>query len=107
MSLTDSDRAVLKQLAENGDNAAIPRAVVHFFYAANSEPLHDIANRLEDAGWTDVELGKSSDHFRLLATKVSDLQEEMVERMMLEVEEALSGLDIDYDGWETSVEQSN
>jgi regulator of RNase E activity RraB len=107
VSISEPDRQVLEQLAANGDNPAIPRPVVHFFYAASREPLDELANSLEGAGWNEIELGKGAEDFRLLATKTCDLLDGTVESLMAEVEQAVGDLEIDYDGWETSVELSN
>ena len=107
MSISEADRRVLQQLADHGDNPVIPRAVVHWFYATDRQLLDEVANRLEGAGWTDIELSKGPEDFRLLATKNCDLLEGTVEVMMAEVEQAVGELEINYDGWETSVELSN
>ena len=104
MSLREEDRQVLEQLAANGDNPSIPRPVMHIFYGAR-EPIEEVAGRLEAAGWVDLELGEGEMDFQLVATKTWDLREPTVEMMMAEVEQAMADLDLDYDGWETSVEQ--
>jgi len=46
VTISAADRQVLQQLAEHGDNAAIARRVMHFFYGTR-ESLYDIAERLE------------------------------------------------------------
>jgi hypothetical protein len=106
VTISDADRQVLAQLAENGDVHAIARPVTHFFYG-DREPLYDIAERLEKPGWEEVELAQGEQDFRLVATKITDLTVESVALMMQEVEQALADLPVEYDGWETSVEKAN
>jgi regulator of RNase E activity RraB len=106
VNISEPDRQVLQQLAEHGDNAAIARPVMHYFYGER-EQLYDIAERLEKPGWEEVELAKGEEDFRLVASKVTDLLDASIETMMTEVEEAIRGLDVTYDGWETSVEKAN
>jgi len=106
MSISEADKRVLQQLAANGDNAVIPRPVMHFFYG-EVDQLSELNQRIAFPGWNGSELAKGSDDYRLTVTKVTDLTEESVQLMMSEVEQATAGLDLDYDGWETSVEQSS
>ena len=106
MTVSEPDREVLRQLKDNGDNAAIARPVAHFFYGER-EQLYDVAERLEKPGWDEVELAQGEDDFRLVATKITDLSDAAVETMIAEVREAVAGLDVTYDGWETSVEKAN
>ena len=106
MIIAAADREVLEQLAGHGNNASIARPVMHFFYGSR-ETLYDIAERLEKPGWEEVELAQGEEDFRLVATKVTDLLDTSVETMMAEVADAIAGLDVTYDGWETSVEKAN
>jgi len=106
VSISEPDRQVLQQLAEHGDNAAIERPVMHFFYG-DREQLYDVAERLEKPGWEEVELAKGEHDFRLVATKITDLMDGSIETMMAEIAGAIAGLDVTYDGWETSVEKAN
>ena len=55
----------------------------------------------------EVVLAKGEVDYRLVATKMTDLLDESVVIMMQEVEEALVGLDVEYDGWETSIENAH
>jgi hypothetical protein len=80
--------------------------VTHFFYG-DREPLYDIAERLEKPGWEEVELAKGEHDFRLVATKITDLMDGSIETMMAEIAGAIAGLEVTYDGWETSVEKAN
>ena len=77
---------------------------MHFFYG-NREQLYDVSERLEKPGWEEVELAQGPKDFQLVATKVADLLDGSVELMMREVSDAIAGLDVTYDGWETSVEK--
>ena len=106
MSIGEADEQVLEQLAAHGDNPAIPRPVMHFFYG-EVDQLSELNQRLNFPNWTGSELARGADDHRLVATKTTDLIEESIELMMSEVEQALAGLNLEYDGWETSVEQSN
>jgi hypothetical protein len=106
------DRATLRQLAEHGDNPAIPRPVVHYFYG-EQEPLEILADILELRlqGWSDLQLAKGRNDCRLVATKVTALKDSVFEAMTSEIMQAiervqqLTDRDIEYDGWETSVEK--
>ena len=104
--IDEADKQVLEHLAAEGDIHAIVRPIMHFFYGER-EQLYDIAERLEKPGWKEVELAKGPENFRLVATKIADLLDGSVVLMMAEVEEAVAGLDVEYDGWETSVEKAN
>jgi regulator of RNase E activity RraB len=106
VTISEPDREVLRQLADNGDHPAISRPVMHYFYGER-EQLYDIAERLEKPGWEEVELAKGEHDFRLVATKITDLLDGSVERMMAEIADAVAGLEVTYDGWETSVEKPN
>ncbi|GGB34503.1 hypothetical protein GCM10011380_24960 [Sphingomonas metalli] len=106
MTVSGADRSVLSQLKEHGDHPAVPRPVMHFFYGDRAE-LYDVAERLERPGWQEVELARGADDFRLVATKITDLLDNSVSEMMADVEQALSGLNVTYDGWETSIEKPN
>jgi hypothetical protein len=79
---------------------------MHFFYG-EADQLSELNQRIDFPGWTESELTKGADDYRLVVTKLTDLTEESVELMMSEVEQATAGLDLEYDGWETSVERSS
>ena len=108
------DRATLQQLADHGDNAAIPRPVVHYFYGGQ-EALEILADILELRlqGWSEIELARGPEDFRLLATKVSALEGNAFEAMTSAILQAvervkeLTDHEIQYDGWETSVEKAS
>ena len=106
MSISEADKQVLEQLAAHGDNPAIARPVMHFFYGHVNE-LSELNQRLVFPGWTGGELAKGPKDYRFVATKETDLTEGSVELMMSEVGQAMSDLSVEYDGWETSVDQSN
>ena len=106
MSISEADMQLLQQLAAHGDNPMIPRPVMHFFYG-EVDQLSELNQRLNFPDWTGSELAKGPEDYRLVPTKMTDLTEKSVELMMSEVEQAIAGLDLEYDGWETSVERSS
>ena len=101
MSISDADRQVLDQLAAHGDNPAIPRPVMHFFYGQPKQ-LSAAAESFKRLAWKEAEVAQGS----LTATIVTDLQEASVTRMVEECERVRTEFSLEYDGWETSVEET-
>ena len=106
MSISNADQEVLAALAANGDDHRIPRDVAHFFFG-DRQPLEDVAGKLEKVGWADLELARGTSDHRLVATIHTDLLEPSVLSMMSMIEEAMKDVDVEYDGWEASLERNN
>lgn len=105
MNIPEEDRQVLQQLAEHGDDPRIVRPVVHWLFG-NEADLRELGRRLADRGWTDTEPKEDDDGWLISPAKRSDLSAEAIIAMNNDINQASNGLDVDHDGWETSVEQS-
>ena len=104
-ALSRPDRAVLEQLAEHGDVGAIPREVRIWIYGSKSD-LDVIAERLASA-WSDFTPTENEGEWSIMAHRVQEATEEAILALSNEMLAALAGTSAEYDGWETSIEQSN
>jgi hypothetical protein len=104
-ALSGPDRAVLEQLAERGDVGFIPREVTVWVYGAKTD-LDIVAERLA-AAWTNTQPTENEGQWSIMAHRVQEATEEAILAMSNEIDDALTGTSAEYDGWETSIEQSN
>jgi regulator of RNase E activity RraB len=106
MNLPEADRTVLQQLADHGDDPDIVRPVVHWLFGSEAD-LREVGIRLAAMGWTDTDPREDGEGWLISPVKLSDLRVDAVASMNEEVASASQNLEITFDGWETSVEQSN
>jgi hypothetical protein len=104
-SLPGPDRAVLEELANRGDVGSIPREVRIWIYGSKPD-LDLVAERLAST-WSDVLPAECEGRWSILAHRMQEATEDAILAMSSEIDAALAGTAADYDGWETSVEQSN
>ena len=106
MTLPPEDEDVLRQLAREGDDPVIVRPVIHWFFGEKEE-LDTVAGRLEALGWVDARPRQDEDGWLMSPIKHTDLTVASIMLMNEQIQFASVGLEVTYDGWETSVERSH
>ena len=101
----ERDLGVLQALADHGDVGAILRPVYIWIYGSRSDLLQ-VAARL-GSGWVNTGPEEASDRWVIRAEREQPATEDAILAMVAEINEAMSGTQADFDGWETSVERSN
>jgi hypothetical protein len=101
------NRRVIEALASNGDQGAIDRPIDHWAYFASESDRDEAASRLKRAGFSVNE--RSSDSAAGVRSHGLQFQhrgpaaQESVDQASFRILDALSGLDAEYDGWESPV----
>jgi regulator of RNase E activity RraB len=93
-------RRVMQELAERGDDPALPRTVDHFAYLPTAEAASAAAAALREAGFA-VEEPKSTDqgNFALTFHDETALADQRIDRRIDQILDILLPLEGDYDGW--------
>jgi hypothetical protein len=100
----DGDRSVIESLAKQGDDGLLPRKTDFWFYGSKSA-RQKLAADLASLGFTvdhETEDGKGIVLSRTMPVTFSDFRE-LTPKLLSAVQQT----DIEYDGWETSVEKRN
>ena len=103
----ESDKAVLKALADRGDNPTLPHAVEHHFLAPSEAALRRLIVLGQHLGFAPTDIGREDGGTLYSCNLVSHTSTVLpgVHRESLLMR--LLGLahGVDYDGWGTSVEE--
>lgn len=97
---------VLELLEEQQDIAALKRPMRVYLYGDPQE-LAEIAPALEKAGWAHVEPFYSLDQWTIICERLQFTTEEAVVDMVTEIENIIAHTAIDFDGWETQIENKH
>jgi len=105
-ALSGPDKAVLEQLAKGGDTPTIPREVRIWIYGSKAD-LDVVSERLS-ASWINAAPEPEDDgRWCIFAWRIQEATEEAILAMSHEIDAALAETAANYDGWETSIEQTN
>ena len=94
---------VLELLEEQQDIAALKRPMRVYLYGDRQE-LAGIASALEKAGWANVEPFYSLNQWTIICERLQSTTEAAVVEMVAEIENIIAHTAIDFDGWETQIE---
>jgi|TARA_R110002049_G_scaffold34990_11_gene113261 hypothetical protein len=97
---------VLEILEEQQDIPALQRPMRVYLYGEEQE-LAEIASALKNAGWTHVEPFYSLDRWTIICERLQSATEEAIVEMVKEIEHIIAHSAIDFDGWETQIENKH
>ncbi|MCA1749437.1 MAG: ribonuclease E inhibitor RraB [Sphingomonadales bacterium] len=103
MAMVDPNKRVLELLYEQGDIAAVARPVNIWLYG-NRDELSGLERKLEQLGWRDCKPRLFDDVWVIIAERDQPATEEAISAMAREIESLVEDTDVDFDGWETRVE---
>ena len=104
------NRQVVAALAEAGDVASTPRPITHWVYFAESADRATAASTLAAAGFDvtlhDAVTGEAARPYPLRVERVDRADQAAVDEAVFQVMDAIEGMDAEYDGWESPVEEA-
>ena len=106
MADLNASMRVLELLEEQQDIAALKRPMRVYLYGDQQE-LAEIGPALRKSGWTDVEPFYSLDRWAIICERLQSTTEEAVVEMVTEIENIIAHTAIDFDGWETQIENKH
>ncbi|WP_417594716.1 ribonuclease E inhibitor RraB [Parasphingorhabdus sp.] len=106
MADLNASMRVLELLEEQHDIAALKRPMRVFLYGSQQE-LDEIGPALEKAGWASIEPFYSLDKWTVICERQQATTEEAVVEMVSEMENIIEHTAIDFDGWETQIENKH
>ena len=97
------DKRAVELLRKQGDRGVIPRPLNIWFYGDRDELL-DLKKKLEAAGWQAIEPEPCDNTFMLRAAREQETSPDAMKALLDEIENDIVATDIQFDGWETTVE---
>lgn len=100
---SEGSKRVLEILEEHQDIAALKRPMRVYLYGEPQE-LAEIAPALKKAGWAGVDPFYSLDQWAIIGERLQSTTEEAIVEMAAQIENIIAHTAIDFDGWETQIE---